>query len=524
VPSWLPTIRGLDSTTIRTLAIGGRPVAFHENPLNLFWPYAENSLPDRGDNSQYEGRFALQVGVVPTVGLLAAVLAVLTQPRLALSRRLLAPLALFVVYVALVLGRFGVWDLMPTPLRYIQYTYRLIGLAHFIGFILFAQALGSPQHKLVRHSTPLLRRLIGVQFAGLAIVSILTYWHAPTYTPIRSADIQARNLVDVSQFFAHEGPGSWPPGGSIHRDRWLNVPPLPLAVEPGAPSLILAGAAPPALFEQSPEPLIVRIYGFAASGSGTSEGEAAMKQLPSVLRSLPRRSPAASVAPIGAFLAESGAASTGGAVPLPNTPWTVELIAEALVSEPGALGLQVPLTDAVVAAAVECSRAVPGRALNTAVPNDDRPLCISVDHLVVPNEGTQFIPPVDVPAELRTRGAFGTWAIDARGLTPGHYQLPTFDYSFVRVTASDGTSFPTYQFDARPVIRHTGSSDSYVVSYSLVPELMGLLGGIGLFAAYALVSNWGRWPRHLSRRWSQRRPLVQSAATMSSALTLRADE
>ena len=93
--------------------------------------------------------------------------------------------------------------------------------------------------------------------------------------------------------------------------------------------------------------------------------------------------------------------------------------------------------------------------------------------------------PREIPGDRRVRSAFGKVRIDARGLPPGHYLLPTFEYGFVRVTGEDGRPIPRYLFEGRPVIRHSGSEASYTVGYALEPEALALALGLGLFGIYA---------------------------------------
>jgi hypothetical protein len=165
-PAWSPMLRGLDAQRVSDLSFsifGPNPMVLDSSLVDLFWPIATNSIKAYFPPETYEGRFALQVGVVPTLGALAAIWTLVTQPRLALSGRLLLPLVMFGGFVALILGSTWAWSLVPTPLRPIQFSYRLIGLAHFLGFILLIQSLGPASQRLVRCSTGLVGQLLGIE-------------------------------------------------------------------------------------------------------------------------------------------------------------------------------------------------------------------------------------------------------------------------------------------------------------------------------------------------------------------------
>jgi hypothetical protein len=86
-----------------------------------------------------------------------------------------------------------------------------------------------------------------------------------------------------------------------------------------------------------------------------------------------------------------------------------------------------------------------------------------------------------------TRRPLGTVLVDAKKLEAGDYLLPTLDYSIVRVTNSAGAAVPTYEFGRRPVIRHSGKSTTYTVSYDFGPERQALVTGGVLYAIAATV-------------------------------------
>jgi hypothetical protein len=440
IPVWYPSARGLDPDMVAALTGQGRPSVYNASASDLFWPFLHDSLAAHPGHYAYLGRFALQVGIMPTIGVLVAVWTLLTQPRLAIARHLIMPLVLFGLLVALILGYYDPWEVAPSPLRYIQFTYRLIGLAHFVGFVLLVEALGSPRLNLRRHSPPVLRRLLVVELFALGLTSLVTYWQPGPFSPTRATDIRPHQLPDISRFYPHAVDSTMRTGAAIDEEGWVSVPPRPIPVEAGA-RLILAGSVPPALFTASPEPVIVRLFGLPQS----------------------------------------------------------ELLGEVPVTAPGSFELRVSVPSSSAAIRIDCSRSAPAAAApSSAAPG--KPVCMRVTYLAVPNEGGAFVSPREVPAERRTRLAFGSWRLEARDLEPTHYLLPTFYYPFVRVTASDGSSVPVYHFDRRAAIRHTAGVEWYTVTYGLEPEVLAFVAGLGFFAVYAVISTLGDPKTLLQRR------------------------
>src|SRR5262245_51866443 len=72
-PSWLPVQRGLDVTNIDAYTGGQTPWILHTSLLNLFWPWQQNSLTGVPEVDTYDGKFAMQVGIVPSLGFLAGI-------------------------------------------------------------------------------------------------------------------------------------------------------------------------------------------------------------------------------------------------------------------------------------------------------------------------------------------------------------------------------------------------------------------------------------------------------------------
>lgn len=313
--------------------------------------------------------------------------------------------------------------------------------------------------------------VLAVTFVALATGSVATYWHRPALTSTASADIRPGDLNDQGTFVAPSVHSNFWTGRAIAPDGHLAIPPAPAFPREGeAANLALSGTAPRELFERSAEPLRVRVYGFAKRGPAADAG-----QLARVFNAW-RRSPDA-LSPVGAILDAAGAGVDSG-VRVPDSDWLATQLAEATVAGPGRFELRVPLDRSIGALAIECSRAVPAGTTG--------PRCIDIDRLVTPNEGDGFVAPTPLPAERRVRSAFGSLWIDARDLSPGHYQLPTFDYGFVRVRRGDGVPMSTYQYEGRTAIRHEGLTDSYTVGYELVPEILALLAAAGMLLAYAV--------------------------------------
>ncbi len=485
VPGWYPAVRGLSAEMVRRLSADEPPAIFHTTLINLFWPYATNSLPNP---AEYSGRFDLQAGTVPLAGFVVAVGMLLTQPRLARSRRLLLPLALFIVNVVLVMGWLRIWEFAPSPLKYIQFAYRLIGLIHFLGFLLFIETLGS-QWNLLRQTPLRMQRLAAVGFVIVAVLGVGTYWHWPRASDRSSADIQPKDLgeLDPCQFCLPTARSTLSTEKALWRGRELLVPPKPIPVpaEARSPSINLGATVPAALFESSSEQLTVRVFGFSSIGPGAD-----LDQLDRITDGTVNGSS------FGTLSSKYDAARQDAlrrgsiatnAFTLNETSWTIRPLAEISVSRPGPFMLATPMDSSIQAIAIECSRGVPAGRGDTG---EQR--CLDLDFLAAPNRGNEFVVPEEFSQERLTRRPLGGVLIDARDLGAGDYLLPTFDYSFVQVFDADGSPVPTYNFDRRPVLRHTGSTTSYTVAYNFDPERLALLSGALVFIVSALIMRMRR--------------------------------
>lgn len=143
VPSWLPWLRAFDPGLRATFNPRDLPRVYNASLLNLFWPYAQDSLPNLPANAWYQGRFALQVGIVPSVGFLAGLWVLARRPEQAVRRGIPLLLLLFALIALLIVDAFGIWGLVPSVFHYIQFTYRLLGLAHFVGFVVLLRAVNT---------------------------------------------------------------------------------------------------------------------------------------------------------------------------------------------------------------------------------------------------------------------------------------------------------------------------------------------------------------------------------------------
>lgn len=487
VPAWSPAYRGLSADQVAALGGDARPHVSNDSAANLLWPYARSSLSDEPAFVFYEGRFALQLGVVPTFGLALALGALLLRPRRALALGLPLTLALFVWNVALVLDLLQVWSLIPGPLRYVQFSFRLIGLAHFLGYLLLIQALAALQPQICSRTSAAGRWLFASGLLVLGVASSATYWQRPPVTDASSVEIRAEILpgMELCTFCRPMVGSNLATGRAISFDRWLEVPPRPIRVGPGPASLLLGATVPPGLFEAADPPLTVRILGLK-----TTVPDASPDELDRELATLAQRD--GSAAPLAGRLDASRATS----VPLATPRWTATVLAETTAAGPGPIELRALLDPSVLGVAVECSRATTGDRVRSNVAADRR-VCLRVDILATPNEGDAVVAPKEVPPSHRQRLALGRSTIDGRGLAPGHYLLPTFDYAFVRVTAADGTPVPTYSFDGRPVVRHVGGEATYTVWYDFRPELLALAAGLATFALYALAGRIRRVVRYV---------------------------
>jgi hypothetical protein len=489
VPAWSPSFRSFAGESLGRMGVGGVPGIFHHTLADVFWPVAVSSLPDGPELDMYRGRFALQAGLVPLAGGVVAIGTLLLQPRLAWKRRMVLPLALFVVNVLLVLGWLGLWEILPSALKFVQFSYRLLGLVHLLGFLLFMQALGSPEH-LLRRMPVLALRSAAVVFVILAIMSVSTYWHRPPPSMLVSADIQPSDLgrFDRCSLCSPTPWSSLVTVWAIHPDQTLLVPPVPIAVPPetGSTSLVLEAEALPMVFEASPEALTVRLYGLTRvePQATLAQATAVMGASPTVSAPLTALSQSAAPSPSGATAADPRS------VRLPGVAWAARSLAEITVSGAGPIHLQAAIDPSIAAVAVECSRGVSPKDL---VPNlaDARKRCLQIDALALPNVGAAFVRPQEIPRAQVTRYPLGTTVIDASALPAGPYLLPTFNYPFVRIVDSAGKPVPTYEFDRRPAIDHTGAAQAYTITYDFTPERNAVMAGLIGFLVYVLATRLG---------------------------------
>lgn len=446
VPAWHPTVTG---QTGLVLADPGMPPPANHSLANLLWPFAQDSLsrPGAPPTGPYWGHFALQVGVLPVAGALLAVLVCVMFPRLALRRGLPVLLLAFALYLALILGWPAGWAHAPAYFRYLETTARLIGVAHFYGVILLVGATGIIGPRIGK----LTRVGIAAPFLVLATISCATYWYAPSLLRHRTStiwpegrddyrDVKPSEISNADSFLILSANSNLLTGSATILGAWLSDPPFVIAVPSGAPSVSFRGTVPDKLMlDQSP--LTVELLAAEPADQEIRPGHEPAQ--PHVLKSV-------------------------------------------TLTAPGAFSLEAPLDSSMSYIAIRCSRTAPAKSVG-ASPTDTRPVCVHLDQLVVPNEGDQFVQPMDVPRERERRGAFGSYGIDMRGLPSGEYFLPTFYFQFVRLQDGSGAPMPLYQYNRVAAFRYDGHSAFYTVWYDLRFELGAVAAGAGLFLAYALV-------------------------------------
>jgi hypothetical protein len=488
VPAWLPLIRGLEQDTVAGLVGTERPHVMNGTFANLLWPVAQNSFPVIPINEMYEGHFALQIGLLPCVGFIAAILdlARLKRGDWLSTAKLLAVVVLFAGYVALIMDFAHVWRFVPSVLANIQFTFRLIGFAYLVGFVLFVQVFG---RRFSQPSGSWASRFAQVMMwivFGCALVSNATYWHLPAISDLPSASIQPAMLRDFSSFFKREEPLN--AMAAVTSDDWLVVPPKNFALGAKGRTIVLNGFVPKSVFERTREPLVVRMYGLQNLASA-SEPDPPGTFAPTARQQNETISPITEVLHPGVLDTEAQVQdqTSLGMIRIWGFRWAVRLLASATVNRPGPIELRAaPMAD-VTDIAFECSR---GAAPLDGAPRDAarRFQCLKVDFVGDPNQ-TDYGRPKEIEEARRVRQAFGTVEVDASGLPDGYYILPTFDYRFLGVEA-DGAPTETFPYGPRPLVKHTADTDSYTLRYHLEPEIFAFLFGVILFGGSVAVGKW----------------------------------
>jgi hypothetical protein len=480
-PPWL-AMRGIMGTDFQ---IHG-PTVYNHDIWNFLWPYLQNSLTAADGAEGYRYRFGLQVGLVPVLGIVLGVLSLAVSRSLDHLRRVAVLTALFALYTALIIGAFGVWDSRYAPLamRAIQFTYRLLGLAHFVGFLALFNALSVlvwPRRSVMRQGAGV---ALQVLFAGVATLSVRTYWHDPDYTAISAASITPAQLVDTSHLYLPPTHGNLDVDRAVAADGWLMgwlvVPPSTVALESPTDAVVLTGnAARPTTPQQAGE-RAVRIYGFT---NERQSGTVRRSDLRDFLEG--RWRAAGDEDPVARQARQLGVDPSRDQVRIPNTTWDARLLGEQVVPASGEIEMRVHTGPDVRAIAVTCTWTVPAQEVNRSL-SSERRVCLRIRVLAAAVTGGDYFDPQPIPPSVRTRLPLGTSVIDARDLAPGHYVLPSMRYHFLRVRTERGEVVPTYEYDGRPVVRHAGGVQSYVVEYDLLPERLALVAGVSVFGVYAV--------------------------------------
>lgn len=464
--AWLPLLR-LDRDQIVTLKTGtqGLITVINESPINYFWPWAQDSLPAPLREPQYGDRFALQIGLLASIGFLYGGWWLARSGFRPRHRELYVASIGFVIYTVLILGMGRFVDKLPFPLNTIQFSYRLLGLAYFSGLLALAASLGEAAQGRPRD------HLVAAVAAIVVAASMLTYWRQPMLTNEVQTSIAPSQLNDQSAFFSKSFKGLLDTSGAVGPDGSLNARPFPLGlrsatehVPPGG-----AGLLPPASRAQWPRTIFVRGEA-TASDFGLSDASAVVRVYALRMSSEPCATDAEIPADrrdlITALVALCQARrgpGTNPSVAVSGSVWNPILLDERTLLAPGPVDMQVTIPEDVFFFALECGRP----SASPAVAG-----CLHVDYLGPANQpdGTVRVPQA-LPPRALSRAPFGQWTIRLTDEPPGDYLLPTFDYPFVRVTNEQGEEVAAYQFDRRPVIRFDGVAQTYSVRFDLSLEL-----------------------------------------------------
>ena len=228
VPAWSP-MRGI---TIPAEELRG-PRVINTDLVNYLWPYLLNSLEAQDGAANYRYQFGLQVGLVPFTGFLLGVVSLAACRSADHVRRVCIVTGLFALYTILTIGAFDVWDseYVPLPMRAIQFTYRLLGLAYFVGFLALFTALsvlGRPWRSVIPWRAGVALQVLVV---AVAMLSVSTYWHDPVYTGLPAASITPAHLVDFGRFYLPPTHGNLDVDRAVAGDDWLVVPPSTVAID-----------------------------------------------------------------------------------------------------------------------------------------------------------------------------------------------------------------------------------------------------------------------------------------------------
>ena len=499
--AWLPTLR-VSGDRIVTFKAGseGAIEVFNNSPINYFWPWAQDSLPAtlHASFNEYDDRFALQIGLLASIGLMYAVWQLIRSGFRPRNRELvLAPIAVL-VYSGLVLSVGDLIEKLPFPLNTIQFSLRLIGVASFAGLLALIAGLSEASARVENGHGWRAYLVPGV--AALAVIaSTATYWRQPRLLDQTLESIGPTSLIDYNAFYPRSFRSLFDTTGAIAPDGTLGARPWPMGLASGIErgvtggtgllpaesrqqwprTIIIRGRVYDSQFGPANSSVVVRVYGLETAATEPCATEAELgKDLRDAITALMELCKSRGVDGPGSAIGLAGA----------RVP---RLLETRTLTEPGPIDLKISIPDKVFFVAIECAppRSVTGPT-STAGSN-----CLHVDYLGPPNQldGTVQIPR-SLPSPALTRGPFGQWTIHLSGVAAGDYVLPTFDYSFVTITADDGSSVPSYEFDSRPVIRFDRTERTYKVGYDLRPEIevfgVWVIATIGVFGIVTFARWW----------------------------------
>ena len=507
---WAPVLRLPRDQIVTLEANKGIVSVFNNSLLNFLWPWAQNSLPPIYDEPPYAHRFALQIGVVASIGLAYGVWRLVVRSRFRPRyRELYVALIGGAVYSVLVLGVGGFIGELPFPLNTIQFSYRLMGLAHFAGVLALIVSLADARCDSTAGTAAERQRghVVAVIVGVLTLGSVATYWRPPALTTLPESAIQPFYLNDTTAFLSKslrsllDTSGSIGPNGSLSATPFLiglrgaieRVPAGSASLVPPETreewprTLFLRGQVQPDYFASGAPKMIVRVYALRTSTDPPCANASDFPtEQPDLITQLIARCSAAALQGSKASIALDGA------------PRIAKLLEDQTVSAPGPLELRVKVPDEFFFVAIECAPKVD--AGSTPVASRPGASCLRVDYFGPANQLDGSVhTPRPIPPEALQRGPFGQMTIQLTSQPPGDYLVPTFDYPFVRITRQDGVEVPEYQFDRQPTIRFDGRPQTYLVGYDLSAETtvftLWLYVVAGLAVVYVLFRRVGKVSR-----------------------------
>lgn len=510
---WAPILRLPRDQIVTLEANKGIVSVFNNSLLNFLWPWAQNSLPPIYDEPPYAHRFALQIGLLASIGLAYGVWRLVIRSRFRpRHRELYVALIGGVAYSVLVLGVGGLIGELPFPLNTIQFSYRLMGLAHFAGVLALIASLAEARCDSTTAAERRRGHVVAVVVGVLTLGSVVTYWRPPALTNLPQSAIRPFYLNDTSAFLSKSLRSLLDTSGSIGPNGSLSATPFLIGLR-GAIERVPAGSAslvPPETREKWPRTLFLR--GQVQPDYFVAGGPNMIVRVYAVRTSTDPPCANASDFPVDqpdlitqliARCAAVGLQGSKALIALNGGPRIAKLLEDQTFTAPGPLDLRVTVPDEFFFMAIECTPKTD--AGSTVVTSRPGATCLNVDYFGPANQLDGSVQtPRSIPTEAWQRGPLGQLTIHMTNQPSGDYLVPTFDYPFVRIARQDGAEVPEYQFDRQPVIRFDGKPETYSVVYDLSAEttvftvgvyvVAGLLMVYVLFQRFRAVSSGSRRP------------------------------